>query len=185
MATIFSLLLALLCAVGWVGTSNHADPLYSGGNLWYGECRGVTLGAFYGHVSVSFDRCSLCRNGDRDHPITETYSRSDPYDPFLRRLPAGCGVLGRGLWCARSRDRDHDTFSVFCPLWFPTLVFAALPAVGFVRLGKRRWRRRNDRCLTCGYNLTGSVSGACSECGTHVHADASRITRRAGGIRDL
>lgn len=38
-----------------------------------------------------------------------------------------------------------------------------------------QWRRRRQRerwyagkCLTCGYTLTGNVSGACPECGTPI-----------------
>ena len=30
------------------------------------------------------------------------------------------------------------------------------------------WRRRAGRCLHCGYDLTGNVSGICPECGTPV-----------------
>jgi hypothetical protein len=34
---------------------------------------------------------------------------------------------------------------------------------------RRRWARRGG-CATCGYALTGNVSGVCPECGTAVHA---------------
>jgi hypothetical protein len=43
-------------------------------------------------------------------------------------------------------------------------------AVG-IWVGSRRVvnrRRRNKLCLTCGYDLTGNVSGVCPECGTAV-----------------
>ena len=30
---------------------------------------------------------------------------------------------------------------------------------------RRQYRRRKGLCLTCGYNLTGNVSGTCPECG--------------------
>ena len=34
---------------------------------------------------------------------------------------------------------------------------------------KTKWyRRRHNLCLTCGYDLTGNVSGVCSECGVEV-----------------
>jgi len=37
---------------------------------------------------------------------------------------------------------------------------------------RRRWRRRfrltHGLCLTCGYNLTGNVSGRCPECGERI-----------------
>lgn len=36
---------------------------------------------------------------------------------------------------------------------------------------RRRWRRRHGRCEECGYDLTGNVSGACSECGRAICRD--------------
>jgi len=33
----------------------------------------------------------------------------------------------------------------------------------------RRPRRRRGTCRTCGYNLTGNVSGTCPECGQKLH----------------
>ena len=58
------------------------------------------------------------------------------------------------------------------PLYLPFLVFATslaalcvYPRLPFTR---RRWRRKHGLCVSCGYNLTGNVSGACPECGTEV-----------------
>ncbi len=59
--------------------------------------------------------------------------------------------------------------SFYMPLWAPPLLFAAYPAVAFVRGPLRRWRRRRKgQCVTCGYNLTGNTSGRCPECGEAV-----------------
>ncbi|MDB5330373.1 MAG: hypothetical protein JWP03_1524 [Phycisphaerales bacterium] len=33
---------------------------------------------------------------------------------------------------------------------------------------KRNLRKLNGLCLTCGYDLTGNVSGTCPECGEEV-----------------
>jgi hypothetical protein len=53
--------------------------------------------------------------------------------------------------------------------WLLTFVFAALPSVWIVRLGRRLRRLRAAGCCgTCGYNLTGNTSGTCPECGTAV-----------------
>ena len=55
------------------------------------------------------------------------------------------------------------------PLWVPVLIFAACPGAAFACGSVRRWRRRRrGRCLECGYNLTGNVSGVCPECGVSV-----------------
>ncbi len=56
--------------------------------------------------------------------------------------------------------------SVSVPLWLPTAVLSITSCV-LARPLVRTWRRRRyNLCLTCGYDLTGNVSGVCPECGT-------------------
>jgi hypothetical protein len=54
-------------------------------------------------------------------------------------------------------------------LWFPALLALALPAARVARRRNRARRRATllaaGRCPSCGYDLTGNVSGACPECG--------------------
>ncbi len=57
---------------------------------------------------------------------------------------------------------------VILPHWFCAIVLTA-PGV----LWLRSWRRRRllrlrGHCRSCGYNLTGNVSGICPECGTAI-----------------
>jgi hypothetical protein len=54
------------------------------------------------------------------------------------------------------------------PAWPLAALFAALPALHLYR----RTRRRHlpGQCPSCGYNLTGNVSGVCPECGTATSA---------------
>ena len=51
------------------------------------------------------------------------------------------------------------------PLWLPALLFTAPAAARLPALARRRRRRLRGRCLGCGYDLTGNVSGTCPECG--------------------
>jgi hypothetical protein len=55
------------------------------------------------------------------------------------------------------------------PYWFITLLSAPgilIPVMyGVMVRRRRRARRRAGRCGTCGYDLTGNVSGRCPECG--------------------
>jgi hypothetical protein len=52
------------------------------------------------------------------------------------------------------------------PLWAVLALFMLYPAVAFLRGPYRRYRRRvAGRCVRCGYDLTGNVSGVCPECG--------------------
>jgi hypothetical protein len=57
------------------------------------------------------------------------------------------------------------------PLFYLFLVFAILPGIWCWRL-YRSFRRREGRCRSCDYDLTGNVSGTCPECGTPVAGTA-------------
>ena len=54
------------------------------------------------------------------------------------------------------------------PAWFLFILVASYPALVFIRsIGwRRRYRKKHGRCVQCGYNLEGNVSGVCPECGT-------------------
>jgi hypothetical protein len=57
------------------------------------------------------------------------------------------------------------TWRGYIPLWIPLAIVALATAALW-------WRERRPfppgRCPTCGYNLTGNVSGRCPECGHAV-----------------
>jgi hypothetical protein len=59
---------------------------------------------------------------------------------------------------------------VLMPYWFPTLLFAVLPAL---RWGKWRRRSRPGSCSACGYELR-STPDRCPECGTVPTTKAAR-----------
>lgn len=53
--------------------------------------------------------------------------------------------------------------------WGLVAILGAYPAIAFFRGPFRRHRRRkHGLCVTCGYNLTGNVSGVCPECGERI-----------------
>jgi hypothetical protein len=62
--------------------------------------------------------------------------------------------------------------SVLCPAWsirVLAILCLAIPSTSLVRGPLRRWhRRRKSLCVCCGYDLTGNVTGVCSECGGAV-----------------
>ena len=59
--------------------------------------------------------------------------------------------------------------NITCPLLIPLLLFASYPTIAFIRGPLRRYRRRRKGlCLRCGYDLTGNVTGICSECGHSI-----------------
>ncbi len=64
-------------------------------------------------------------------------------------------------------NRPRVRICVGAPAWLPAPLFAAYPIWAFVRGPWRRRRRKaKGLCIRCGYDLTGNVTGVCSECGT-------------------
>ena len=62
--------------------------------------------------------------------------------------------------------------SLTFPHWLLVSLLAMLPVSRFFVDRIRNWnRRRKGLCLACGYDLTGSTSTVCSECGAPVYAD--------------
>lgn len=66
------------------------------------------------------------------------------------------------------------TWGFVLPLWIPLLLSGG-PAGLLWWLDSRRPRR--GRCVNCGYDLTGNVSGTCPECGAVAEAAAERPIR--------
>jgi hypothetical protein len=72
-------------------------------------------------------------------------------------------------------SRGHLAVS-YCGYWilltrleWAFIVFAAYPAYAIINAWTRPYRRRRrGLCVSCGYDLTGNVSGICSECGRRV-----------------
>lgn len=73
----------------------------------------------------------------------------------------GIGLVGPG---AVTSPRSGSLY-VQCPYWLLVFVVAIPTAVLFYR--DRRCPTPGD-CKTCGYNLTGSTTGICSECGVKI-----------------
>jgi len=59
--------------------------------------------------------------------------------------------------------------SFFLPWWFFALAFAILPLLTLAQRLRSLTRRRAGQCASCGYNMTGNVTGACPECGSPHH----------------
>ena len=99
--------------------------------------------------------------GDPNQPINETWSLEIGRDRWWFR----CWI---GHW---PNEPSHKIKYVWLgcgrnKLWAYCVLFAAYPGAVIARGPFRRWLRRRNRCCpNCGYDLTGNVSGACSECG--------------------
>ena len=63
--------------------------------------------------------------------------------------------------------RSLDLRATWIPLWIP-LALCAIPTAFLWYCDRRRFAP--GHCQRCGYDLTGNVSGRCSECGEKVSA---------------
>jgi hypothetical protein len=100
---------------------------------------------------------------------------------FVERYPISAGVFPPGdqsrLWLMRAGWTVVPPWAVAAiPLWFPGFVLVLLGGARYWVVAwssyRRRRRRRRGVCVTCGYDLTGNVSGVCPECGTAVPPSA-------------
>ena len=74
------------------------------------------------------------------------------------------GVMNPGIW----GSTFHIT-SLTSSFWLPVLAAVLYPTIAFIRGPLRRYRRRKKGlCLECGYDLTGNVTGVCSEYGQDI-----------------
>ncbi len=93
-------------------------------------------------------------------------------------------------WGGRSqKPEQHGTYpmrltQIVFPLWAPALLLAAVSLFLLLRMPVRKYYRRlGNRCLACGYNLTGNTSGTCPECGTPIPDDLKRKLSAACSMR--
>lgn len=84
---------------------------------------------------------------------------------------------GVGLGFPRMRGFSTQVTDISVPLWL-FLLGGAMPTGILFYLDRRRIPP--GHCLTCGYDLTGNVSGICPECGTNTGASSRRAVGSAG-----
>ena len=110
----------------------------------------------------SFDQTSLVSHRSSDAPI-------DPSHPDRRRIlqvREFMKALRRGVRLGQPFLIDERLSVHLC---VPLIVFAAYPPIAFIRGPLRRYRRRRKGlCVACGYDLRGTVTGICSECGHSI-----------------
>jgi hypothetical protein len=115
---------------------------------------------------LSLERCAIgigrypepARRRDADAGCIEVEGRFVDQVEDLKDM-----LEGRPVWWPYTYRHGNGGY-VYVPLWLPLLSFAVPTAFLW-------WRDRRyppGHCQTCGYNLTGNVSGICPECGTAV-----------------
>ncbi len=92
------------------------------------------------------------------------------YGPYVwRTRPRQYFAHSAGFGYAHHTTVNQEYRALKIPYWPLLLLFIAYPTIAFIRGPLPRWRRRRKGlCLTCGYDLTGNVSGICPECGEAI-----------------
>ena len=104
-----------------------------------------------------------------DHVPYSTVARANSFPPGFRT-----DYIHDGRWhvfVLPYRETVRTNTRTLIPLWLP-LVIVAMPTASLFWLDRRR-RIPPGHCQRCGYNLTGNISGICSECGEPCKAEAS------------
>jgi hypothetical protein len=145
------------------------------GNFWWFHRKPGTYGAnliFPNGYSWSFGTytpdetsCYIIVKRGKARPHWKISGSTDNGD--LMRID-GCwtyfGFFGwKTLWWPRLSGSGFTL-----PLWIPPLLLIAIAIRPFLRFIERKRWHSQSRCMTCGYNLTGNVSGVCPECGEKI-----------------
>jgi hypothetical protein len=149
--------------------------------LWVDSYRCTRMIGMHGtrnQVEASSSRgCLLLDRATRVDPIdalllgpygTIWQTRRPPADmksEWRAALPRGTGPQLAGVFTLSGTNGDTHYSGVFVPyaVLTPVALIAPLAALGRWHRGQRR--RRNGRCLHCGYDLRADVTGICPECG--------------------
>lgn len=67
-----------------------------------------------------------------------------------------------------TKTRSRHYFALYLPYWCVLALALPLPMIWLFRSRRLARRRRQNLCLTCGYNLKDNTSGVCPECGMHI-----------------
>jgi hypothetical protein len=164
-------LIAIACVVLWVVSYYYV--VGASVPYWQTDSK-ITFGVFVGRASVGTshggtpnsppntwgidiqsldeirDNINYIRSIRIDFPTLEEVLPPYGFKSFSTVHPAG-----KWIWTGK-----NFTF----PLWLPTLLFGTWPAVALTRHIKRRYFT-DGVCRSCGYDLRGSPSGICPECG--------------------
>lgn len=161
----------VLLTLGAVGMAVVEVASFRTGNSlfrsdWYYHSDFLFCTARDGVLKLFVHRCLQCGSYPR-HAATCKWSN----DRVLTDRDSST-LSDLGFWKFRwtvSQYRTRRAYVLSLPTFAAFTLFAAYPAIAFIRGPlRRRRRRKRGQCLRCAYSLEGNVSGVCPECGTRL-----------------
>lgn len=117
----------------------------------------------YRSLAVSLGNNSLvCFTSTFPHEIAEDHMWSIGI-PLWADVPEWCNFK---VFSYFARGFIHR--GIIVPLWFVALISLPYPILTVRSEWRLFHRKRRGHWLKCGYDLTGNVTGKCSECGTAI-----------------
>ncbi len=120
------------------------------------ETRNCSLAVSLGNNSL------VCFTSTFPHEIAEDHMWSIGI-PLWADVPEWCNFK---VFSYFARGFIHR--GIIVPLWFVALISLPYPILTVRSEWRLFHRKRRGHCLKCGYDLTGNVTGKCSECGTAI-----------------
>ncbi|HEY3243575.1 MAG TPA: hypothetical protein VGM03_09510 [Phycisphaerae bacterium] len=144
--------------------AHDGPPVFPAGP---GSCtERLTAGSFRAAWMYSLGRNAAWNVANRYNFAQAKFNQSAA--PALRELTASelDDAVGPGPFLIASSGKVTRDTIMRMPFWLLPAVLGVLCALNCARRPLRRYRRRvHGQCPSCGYDLTGNVSGVCPECG--------------------
>ncbi len=174
---ILSLLLAIVCTVMWidgyrvVGSATLNLPTRVSGS----DVTNRSIHLFYGdgEFGLSIESYARVVNDPAKlqyyvHPLSLEGKRwaiehlaPDPHSDYFRNGLFSWRVFGFGTYNAGRQGTSVRVVQI--PQWFAVAVFLLWPVITVIKYLRRP--QRQQLCRACGYDMRGSPSGICPECG--------------------
>jgi predicted RNA-binding Zn-ribbon protein involved in translation (DUF1610 family) len=191
--TVLSLLLCAATIVLWVGSYWRVDSLmifradrrgtqtqkdgspgtFDAGRVYEADSRRGSLRLLYLYEkSIYYRRLNPAFWFAADEDALEPWAAAATHWPGVaievrpvRPALPNADIAGPG---APPPPVAYTVHALYAPWAFWTLLTALLPATAIWRWRRRLSQSRRGLCNSCGYDLTGNVSGVCPECGNAV-----------------
>ncbi|GMU20560.1 MAG: hypothetical protein AMXMBFR13_06570 [Phycisphaerae bacterium] len=121
-------------------------------------------------------------------PVVLSFSEQRPWRAVVESVLIASGAAAtNGLLISLSNRRWESaaTFGVNCAAASAVMVLFRLVALWAVRsFGHKIVLQTGSLCWTCGYDLTGNLSGVCPECGTPITQRAPAVQGQRSGTEE-